>query len=116
MQFVYHLIIAIVWAAASTAEYDHYPNLNCFLYWVSMLFTLILLGLSIFIRIRIDFLINPLGDIERLEVEEMRREQMEKEEDDKFRNIMNKQMEEEELKKRRLDEMKRLKEELRSSP
>ena len=66
------MLIAIIWAAAPTADFDHLPILNCFLYWVTILMSLILILLTIFLRIRIDFLIKPQEDIEKMEVEEMR--------------------------------------------
>ena len=81
IQVVYHVLIAIIWAATWTDEYKHYPLQNCFLYWITILFSLILIALTIFLRIRIDFLIKPQEDIEKMEVEEMRREQMETEDD-----------------------------------
>ena len=89
IQVVYHVLIAIIWAATWTDEYKHYPLQNCFLYWITILFSLILIALTIFLRIRIDFLIKPQEDIEKMEVEEMRREQMETE-DDRIKKLMQK--------------------------
>ena len=78
---VYHLLIAILWLSQWHADYKHMPILNVFLYWVSFIFTVLITLILVFLRIRIEYLTNPYYEIEMLEIEEMRREQMAEEEE-----------------------------------
>lgn len=111
VQMVYHIIVLILFISQWHEEYRHYPLLNAFLYWVTMIFTVIITILLIFLRIRIDYLTNPYFEIEMLEIEEMRREQMQ-ENGELTKKSSQKKNDDDELRRKEIEELKKLKAEL----
>lgn len=73
---MYHLLCAILFLAVRTEEYKHLPILNVFLYLGTIPLSAVVICVTIVLRVRIDFMIKPMEDLERMEIEEMRREQM----------------------------------------
>ena len=90
-QVVYHLIVAFLRVTVKNPDYDHLPWRNVLIYLVTVFWSIFVIIFSILLRVKIDFMIKPMEDIERLEIEEMRREQM-ADEDRKLKDMATKEL------------------------
>lgn len=70
---VFHIAILIIWIVKENPDYDNLPLYSVILYLVSVPLSIFLLTHEIFLFVILNFSIKPIHDIERMEIEEMRR-------------------------------------------
>lgn len=70
---LFHVVILIIWIVKENPDYDNLPLYSVILYLITVPISLVLVCHEAYLFILLNFSIKPIHDIERMEIEEMRR-------------------------------------------